>query len=105
MQLLDEIKRRSKHVLGSLLGASVLFYFAYHVVNGDRGLIAWWSIKREINQAEIVLQNTTKKRKVLEKRVHLLRPESLDPDMLEERARRVLNMGREDDLVIIDYQT
>jgi cell division protein FtsB len=37
----------------------------------------------------------------LERRVALLRPESLDRDMLEERARAVLNLARPEDRVIL----
>ena len=31
----------------------------------------------------------------------LLRPTSVDPDLLEERARTVLNLGQPDELVIL----
>jgi cell division protein FtsB len=37
----------------------------------------------------------------LERKVKLLRPDSLDPDMLEERAREVLNYTREDEVVVM----
>jgi len=33
--------------------------------------------------------------------VSLLRPESLDPDMLDERARAILNLANQDDLVML----
>ena len=39
---------------------------------------------------------------MLEKRVALLSSESLDLDMLEERARIILNLGTKNELVIID---
>ena len=37
----------------------------------------------------------------LEHRVQLLRPDSLDPDLLEERARDMLNYGSDDELLIL----
>ena len=37
----------------------------------------------------------------LERDVALLRPESLDPDMLDERARAILNLAHPDDLVMM----
>ena len=37
----------------------------------------------------------------LERDVALLRPESLDPDMLDERARASLNLAHPDDLVML----
>ncbi len=41
---------------------------------------------------------------ILERRVQLLRPDSLDPDMLEERARKVLNFAKKDEVVIYDKE-
>ncbi len=38
----------------------------------------------------------------MENRVRLLEPGSLDPDMLEERARLMLNYGHADDIVILE---
>ncbi len=40
-------------------------------------------------------------RERLERDVSLLRPESLDPDMLDERARAILNLANKDDLVML----
>ena len=40
-------------------------------------------------------------RRALDRRVSLMRPESLDPDMIEERARRTLNVARAGDIVIL----
>ena len=37
----------------------------------------------------------------LERDVALLRPESLDPDMLDERARAILNLAHPDDLIMM----
>jgi len=37
----------------------------------------------------------------LERDVALLRPESLDPDMLDERARAILNLAHPDDLIML----
>ncbi|MEK9596102.1 MAG: hypothetical protein VW057_09085, partial [Rhodospirillaceae bacterium] len=42
------------------------------------------------------------RRQLIEDRVALLRPESLDRDMLEERARAMLNLGYATDVVIAD---
>lgn len=40
-------------------------------------------------------------RQRLERDVALLRPESLDPDMLDERARAILNLAHPDDLIML----
>lgn len=75
-------------------------YFAYHTVEGNRGVLAWARLNKEILAAEMELATVASERQALEHRVLLLRPDHLDPDMLEERARVMLNMGRADELVI-----
>ncbi|MBX9634324.1 MAG: septum formation initiator family protein [Magnetospirillum sp.] len=85
-----------------MIGVGAVAYFAYHTVEGDRGVLAWIRLKNEILEAELQLAKVTTERQALEHRVLLLRPDHLDPDMLEERARAMLNMGREDEVVIFD---
>ena len=102
MGLLQEIRARARHVVGPVLGVCAVGYFAYHVVHGDRGLIAWWNIKQRVEAAKSVLAQTRAERETLEHRVHLMNPGSLDPDMLEERARLMLNYGYSNDIVILE---
>jgi len=82
--------RKVGGVLGPLLGAAVMGYFAYHAVEGDRGLIAWWNIRYALERADRELVEVKAAKAEIEHRVKLLRPESLDPDMLDERARIML---------------
>jgi len=98
--MLTELKRRLRHVMGPLFGVAALAYFAYHTVEGERGVLAWLRLDKEILAAEMQLATVTTERQSLEHRVLLLRPDHLDPDMLEERARAMLNMGRADEMVI-----
>jgi cell division protein FtsB len=101
MLLVNEIRRRARHVVGPFLGLTLVVYFAYHTVQGNRGLLAWWQLNQEIKQAEETLAQLDEVRGGLEHRAQLLRPEHLDPDMLEERARLMLNMGRDDEVIIL----
>mgnify|MGYP006126587817 CR=1 FL=1 len=48
------------------------------------------------------LELTRKKKQKLELRVRLLHPENLDPDMLEERVRIMLNYGYPNEFIILD---
>lgn len=96
----QEFSRKARQILGPLMGAAVLVYFGYHAVQGDRGLIAWWNLRFEIERADAKLAEVSAEKKLLEHRVALLRPESLDPDMLEERARIMLGVVGPTDRVI-----
>lgn len=100
--MLQDLFRRLRHVLGPMIGFGAVAYFAYHTVEGDRGVLAWVRLKNEILEAELQLAKVATDRQALEHRVLLLRPDHLDPDMLEERARAMLNMGRDDEVVIFE---
>ncbi len=102
MGLIQEMRNRARFVVGPVLGVCAVGYFAYHVVHGDRGLIAWWNFKQRVATAKQALAQSQEERGRLENRVRLLNPGSLDPDMLEERARVMLNYGHADELVILE---
>ncbi len=95
------LNRVLRQVVGPLLGASVVAYFAYYTVQGDRGLMALNHLQGEVVKAEAVLAEVKAEREEVQRRVQLLRPDNLDPDMLEERARILLNQTHPDDLVIL----
>ncbi len=71
-------------------------YFGYHLVTGDRGLLAMVNLQREVLVAEQNLAEAETTRKIWERRVAALRNQSIDPDMLDERARVLLNFSRKD---------
>jgi cell division protein FtsB len=101
MMIFDEIRRRARHVVGPFLGLTAVVYFAYHTVQGDRGLMAWWQLNQEIKQAQETVGELNAVRDNLDRRAQLLRPDHLDPDMLEERARLMLDLGRADEIVVL----
>ena len=100
MAILQELGRRTPGILPPLRGALAFSYLAYHAVEGDRGLRSWMKLRQEIATARASEAELAAERATLERRVALLRPESLDPDMLEERARAVLNLANPDERVI-----
>ena len=100
MEVLSETRRRARYIVGPFLGVCFFAYFAYHAVQGDRGLLAWARVANEIESARAVFAEAVAERRLLEHRVALLRPEHLDPDMLDERARTLLNLVGENEFVI-----
>jgi len=90
MALLYELKRRAPHVVGPLVGSLLVAYFAFHAVEGDRGIRAWQRLDGEVADARYVRDRLVAEQTAFERRVAMLRPESLDSDLLEERARVVL---------------
>jgi cell division protein FtsB len=100
MQVRREFSRRLKSLAAQLLGACVAGYFIYHAVQGDRGILAWLRVNQQLEAAQIELVKSATDRAALEQRVALLSNPSLDRDMLEERARVMLNFSDPDDIVI-----
>ena len=84
-----------------LLACGVGGYFAYHLQTGDHGLQARADLEKRKAVLAGELAGLKEVRKHLERDVALLRPESLDPDMLDERARAILNLAHPDDLVML----
>lgn len=101
MAILRELRKRQRHVLLPLLFAVVFGYFAYHMMEGERGVFAFRHLREEVGKAQETLAEVGTTRKTWERRVALLRSQSLDPDMLDERARTLLNVGRPDEIMIV----
>ncbi|SMH59081.1 Cell division protein FtsB [Azospirillum lipoferum] len=102
--LTDSLARAAKSALRQAimpaLCACVVAYFAYYAIHGDRGLVAMKQIQGEIAQAETVLQQLRDERERMERRAQLLRGDNLDRDMLDERARSMLNLSNPRDVVV-----
>ena len=88
-------------VLGPVVGIALTGYFAYHLVEGERGFKAWLRLNREIRTATANLEAVRNQRTALDLRVSNLRPEHIDPDLLDERIRATLNLVSPDDIVIM----
>ena len=88
-------RRRLRSVLTALglyLGAAALIgYFGINAYTGNHGLHARQRLDRQI--AELIQEREALKaeRTLWERRVGLLSSHSLDPDMLDERARALLD--------------
>ena len=88
-------------VLGPVVGIALTGYFAYHLVEGERGFKAWLRLNRETRTATANLEAVRTQRAALDLRVSNLRPEHIDPDLLDERIRATLNLVSPDDIVIM----
>ena len=95
---------RLNYILGPLIALLLMIYFGYHIVQGERGLFSWMRLRQKISESEQHLAEIQSEKETLERRVHLLRPNSVDQDMLEQRAREVLNLGHSDEVVIYDEE-
>ncbi len=101
MAILTEIRIRARKILPTVLAASVVGYFGYHALHGERGFLAWRELRGDIAAAQMVEARLAQQRAQLDRRTALLRGDNLDPDLLEERARLLLGYGHSGDLVVL----
>jgi cell division protein FtsB len=80
---------------------ALLSSFAWYASKGPRGFDYQQILEQQI--AELTVENIrlTDEKTTLEKRVRLLRPESIDRDMLEQLARTELKMSYPNALVVL----
>ena len=97
-------RRRLRSVLTALglyLAAALLIgYFWVNAFTGDHGLNARQNIDQQIAKLSGELAAVKAERAVWERRVALLKSESLDPDLLDERARALLDYVDVNDLTL-----
>jgi cell division protein FtsB len=91
---------RGRHWL-VLFAYGLAVYFGYHAVVGSRGLLAWRQLNRDIAATEQELAAARAERQALEEKVRRLRPGSLDPDLIDELARRRLSLAGPLDVIIL----
>ena len=102
MEIGRHIRRQAHGIVGPLIGLTLGCYFAYHLVEGDRGLIAWVRLTQQIRAAKLQATQIHEERAEAAHRVALLRPEHLDPDLLDEQARAALNLIGPGEVVILN---
>jgi cell division protein FtsB len=88
-------RKRFRAVLNALalytIAALVIGYFGINAYSGNRGLRAKQDLDQQIAELTAELDALKAERTLWEHRIVLLKPESIDPDMLDERARILLN--------------
>ena len=101
MIVLREMRRRARVLLGPVLGLAATGYFAYHLVQGERGLGAWVRLNQDMRVAKDNLAKVESERAALDRRVANMRPDHLDPDLLDEEIRRTLDLAAPNEIVIM----
>ena len=92
-------------MLGTLFSFGLFMYFCFHLLHGDMGYFALRGVDQKLTETQEKYDHLLADRQTLENRVKLLRPESLDLDMLDERARIVLGFANSQELQVSDLQT
>ena len=102
MLILQKLKDKGPATILPLACACFVIYLGYHGLYGDRGLVKFMDLNHDIERSEYALAALRKERQILHIRTRHLRPETLDRDLLDERARALLSYAMPDEIVIFD---
>lgn len=105
MLLLREARKRGRQIVVPIFAAVISGYFAFHAVQGDRGVFAYAELTEQVREARINLAEARARREALQSDVSRLKRDNLDLNLLEERVRAVLNLIDDDDVLIYDQHT
>jgi cell division protein FtsB len=84
-----------------VLAALFIGYFGVNAYTGNHGLVAKQNLDQRIADLISELNATKAERERWERRVALLRSDRIDPDMLEERARQLLDYADPRDVTVL----
>lgn len=80
-------------------------FFGYNAVLGPNGVMAYQDFRQQVAEKSLEFQQLDRQRAVIRNRVELLDPErGADPDLVEELARRKLNVAGPNELIVIRKQ-
>jgi cell division protein FtsB len=98
-------RRRLRSILNALalyvLAALLIGYFGVNAYSGNHGLKAKQDIDRRSARLSTELAQLQSERAQWERRIALLQSDNIDPDMLDERARALLDYVDPNDLVMM----
>src|SRR5438477_9409108 len=94
--------RSALTAIGLYIGAALLIgYFGVNAYTGAHGLKAKQDLAQQMDELSRELARLKLERAGWQRRVSLLRADRLDPDMLDERARAMLDYAHANDLVLM----
>lgn len=102
MQTRQKRKSWLKPLIVPAITIPCLIYFAQQSQGGRYGVEAGLVMQAEQVRKTQVFEELLAERKALEQRVKLLSDGTFERDMIDERARRALNMSNEDEITILN---
>ena len=100
MQFGREVRRRARAAIAPVVFLAVAGYFGWSAARGGHGLVAYAQRQALLTQAQSDLARLQARQADWERRVAALRTDHLDPDLLNERAREMLNLSNPHDILV-----
>lgn len=98
-------RQRKQRNTGRLIVPSVcalfLAYFGFHAYHGEFGIYSKYQLEAQAVDLQKELDAVRDQRIAMERKVQLMHDGTLEKDMLDEQARRALNVSHPDEITIM----
>jgi|LauGreStaDraftv2_3_1035109.scaffolds.fasta_scaffold58426_2 cell division protein FtsB len=86
--------------VGYFVALSVICYFGFCIVFGSKGLLEYAVLRKQIANKASIKQNLLSRTQVKQNMIDGMNLSSLDIDLLDEEARRVLGYAGKNEVVV-----
>jgi cell division protein FtsB len=94
-------QRNTGRLIVPTLCVAFLAYFGFHAYHGEYGIYSKYRLQARTADLQSQLDAVKARRIELERRVQLLHDGTLEKDMLDEQARRALNVSHPDEVIVM----
>ncbi|OQM75952.1 FtsB family cell division protein [Manganibacter manganicus] len=94
-------QRNTGRLIIPTLCAAFLAYFGFHAYHGEYGIYSKYRLQARTANLEEQLAAVKARRADLEHRVALLHDGTLEKDMLDEQARKALNLSKPNEIIVM----
>ncbi|MBX3584211.1 MAG: septum formation initiator family protein [Rhizobiaceae bacterium] len=94
-------QRKTGRLIVPAISMLFLAYFGFHAYHGEYGIYSKYRYEAQGVELQARLDAVRAQRMAVEKRVQLLHDGTMEKDMLDEQARRALNLSQADEIVIM----
>ena len=93
--------RNTGRLIVPAIAVLFLAYFGFHAYHGEFGIYSKYQLEARGLELTAELATNKAQRHAMERRVQLLHDGTLEKDMLDEQARRALNLSHSDEITIM----
>jgi cell division protein FtsB len=93
--------RNTGRLIVPAISALFLAYFGFHAYHGEFGIYSRYRLEERAVELQAELDHVKAERMEMERRVQLMHDGTLEKDMLDEQARRSLNLSHVDEITIM----
>ena len=94
-------QRNTGRLIIPSLCVAFLAYFGFHAYHGEYGIYSKYRLQARTADLEAQLAVVKARRTGLERRVQLLHDGTIEKDMLDEQARKALNLSHPDEIIVM----